>query len=134
MRLPAAADLAKLRYETLRDRLGENHPDTYAELLEVARSLAAQPGSADEAVETYLTLVRRLWEEAGHEDPRYVEILHEAADVVHRAGHVDRAASMLRYVVAIRTHVSGPDHPDTLRAARTLNRIHPVASQGGRHG
>jgi eukaryotic-like serine/threonine-protein kinase len=119
----AAAELTRLRYRYLRDRLGEYHPATLEAILEVARDLAATPGARDEAVDTYVALARRLWVEAGPDDPWYLEIVQEAGEVVYLTGQVRRAESMFQEVLAARRRVLGPNHPDTQVTARSLNRV-----------
>jgi hypothetical protein len=118
---PLAAKLAKLRYRYLRDRLGEYHPSTLEAFLEVARVLAAMPGGYDEAIETYVALARRLWTEAGSDDPWYLDIVQEAGEVVYLSGQAQRAESMFQEVLEARRRVLGPHHPDTQVTERSLN-------------
>jgi hypothetical protein len=91
-------DLAKLRYQSLRRRLGDDHPETLATVREVAALLARSPGDLDEAVETYMNLIRFLWERDGPEDRHYQEVVLEAAEVVRRSGDRRRADEMVRHV------------------------------------
>lgn len=120
---PLAAKLAKLRYRYLRDRLGEYHPATLEAFLEVARVLAAMPGGHDDAIETYVALARRLWVEAGPEDPWYLEIVQEAGEVVYLSGQLQRAETMFQEVLEARRRVLGPNHPDTQVTERSLNQV-----------
>ncbi|GAA1031963.1 hypothetical protein GCM10009557_28890 [Virgisporangium ochraceum] len=125
---PLAAKLARLRYRYLRDRLGEYHPATLEALLEVARVLGNDPAQRDKAIDMYVSLARRVWTEAGPDDPWYLEIVQEAGEVVYLAGQVDRAESMFHEVLDGRRRVLGPHHPDTQVTERSLNRV--VGSRG----
>lgn len=118
-----AADIARLRYHSLRERLGDYHPDTLAAARDVARALGASAQTLDEAVEIYLDLIRILWDDPGPDDPWCLQVVHEAAELVLLTGQVARAEEMFQHALSGRERVLGRDHPDTLRSAQDLARV-----------
>ncbi|MEU4219532.1 tetratricopeptide repeat protein [Actinoplanes sp. NPDC026623] len=117
------ATYAKMQYQALRRRHGDDHPEILRAAQEVARALGDRPEDQEESIETYQNVMWALWDSRGPDDPWFLEVVHDAAKVVFRSGDLARAEEMFQAALDGRERVLGRNHRDSLASAEMLGRV-----------
>lgn len=111
---------AGIRLDVMRERHGDEHPDTIDAARSYGHELAADPAGKAEAARTLYWVAVQSDHTFGPDDPYTLRALYEAGEVQIGVGSLADAESLLRAALGGRDRVLGLDHPDTLRTVSTL--------------
>jgi tetratricopeptide (TPR) repeat protein len=113
----------------MRERLGEQHPDTAASLNNLARLYQAQ-GRYDEAEPLYQQALAIMRERLGEQHPHTAASLNNLAMLYQAQGRYDEAEPLYQQALAIMRERLGEQHPDT---ATSLNNLAMLYQAQGRY-
>ncbi|MCB9850195.1 MAG: serine/threonine protein kinase [Phycisphaerales bacterium] len=109
-------------YEALRERLGDEHPNTLLILNNLGGFLAAQ-GRFDEAREIAQKVLATQERTLGANHPDTLRSRQNLAGIYYRTGHPAEALAALRAVLDGRRAVLGSGHPATLMTTLTYGSL-----------
>lgn len=124
----AAEPQLRRAWELRQAEFGDDHPDTLAVGLLLARAFVDQ-GKLEEAATLQSRILETQTERFGPDYPRRYETMNELADSYHLLGRFEECAALQQDVYAHGLRVLGPEHPDTLLAMSNLGNAYMLLNR-----